>query len=130
MIDINIVKIVGMLIPIVGIIGLFTMIIFLRKYENDEKMAMIDKGINPIPTPVQSTPEQSTQGNKTFLFLGFVIVGFGIGLLMGSLLESLTNIDGDVAHFSMIFIFGGLGLLSSYFYQMNVDKKNRINKDV
>ena len=123
MIDINIVKIVTMLIPIVGIIGFFTMIIFIRKYKNDERMAMIDKGIN-LMTPVQPTSEQVAQGYKTLLFLGFVIVGFGIGLLMGSLLESLTNIDGDVAHFSMIFIFGGLGLLASYFYQVNVDKKN------
>ena len=129
MIDINVVKIVTMLIPIVGIIGFFTMIIFIRKYKNDERMAMIDKGIN-LMTPVQPTSEQVAQGYKVFLFLGFVIVGFGIGLLMGSLLESLTNIDGDVAHFSMIFIFGGLGLLASYFYQMNVDKKNHIDKDV
>ena len=124
MIDINIVKIVTMLIPIVGIVGAFTMIIFIRKYKNDERMAMIAKGMNPI-NPVQPTPEQVAQGYKMSLFLGFVIVGFGVGLLMGSLLESLTNIDGDVAHFSMIFIFGGLGLLASYFYQMSLDKKNK-----
>ena len=124
MIDINTVKIVTMLIPITGIIGAFTMIIFIRKYKNDERMAMIAKGINPV-NPVQSTPEQIAQGYKMSLFLGFVIVGFGVGLLMGSLLESLTNIDGDVAHFSMIFIFGGLGLLASYFYQMSLDKKNK-----
>ena len=82
MIDINIVKIVTMLIPIIGIIGFFTMIIFIRKYKNDERMAMIDKGIN-LMTPVQPTSEQVAQGYKTLLFLGFVIVGFGIGLLMG-----------------------------------------------
>ena len=128
MIDINIVKIVTMLIPIIGIIGFFTMIIFIRKYKNDERMAMIDKGIN-LMTPVQPNSEQITQGYKASLFLGFVIVGFGIGLLMGSLLESLTNIDDEVAHFSMIFIFGGLGLLASYFYQMNVDKKNNIKNN-
>jgi hypothetical protein len=48
---------------------------------------------------------------------------------MGSLLESLTNLDGDTAHFSMIFIFGGLGLLASYFYQMNLDKKNNFKNN-
>ena len=123
MIDGNMVPIVGMLIPIIGTIGLFTMIIFLRKYENDEKMAMIAKGITP--------PEKSSfQVNPSHsLRWGFVLVGFGVGLLMGSLLESLTNLDGDTAHFSMIFIFGGLGLLISYFYQMNLDKKNNFKNN-
>ena len=125
MIDINIVKIVGMLIPIIGTIGLFTMIVFLRKYENDEKMAMIAKGITPPPP--QKVSHQVNPSHS--LRWGFVLVGFGIGLLMGSLLESLTNINGEIAHFSMIFIFGGFGLLISYFYQMSIDKKNMGNKE-
>lgn len=123
MIDGNMVPIVGMLIPIVGTIAVFTMIIFLRKYQNDERMAMIAKGI----VPPQKTSHEVNPSHS--LRWGFVLVGFGIGLLMGSLLESLTNLDGDTAHFSMIFIFGGLGLLGSYFYQMNLDKKNNSIKE-
>ena len=119
----NMVPIVGMLIPIIGTIGLFTMIVFVRKYENDEKMAMIAKGI----TPPQKVSYQVNPSHS--LRWGFVLVGFGIGLLMGSLIESLTNIDEEVAHFSMIFIFGGLGLLASYFYQMNIDKKNNFKNN-
>jgi hypothetical protein len=124
MIDGDMVPIVGMLIPIIGIIAVFTMIVFVRKYENDEKMAMIAKGI----TPPQKASHQVNPSHS--LRWGFVLVGFGIGLLMGSLLESLTNLDDETAHFSMIFIFGGLGLLASYFYQMNLDKKNNaLNKE-
>lgn len=123
MIDGNMVPIVGMLIPIIGIIAVFTMIIFLRKYENDEKMAMIAKGI----TPPQKVSHQVNPSHS--LRWGFVLVGFGIGLLMGSLLESLTNINEDTANFSMIFIFGGLGLLISYFYQINLDKKNNFKNN-
>ena len=123
MLNENMVPIVGMLIPIIGTIGVFTMIVFLRKYDNDEKMAMIAKGITP-PQRVSKTINPSS-----YLGIGFVCLGFGIGLLMGSLLESLTGIDGGTAHFSMIFIFGGLGLLLSYFYQMNLDKKNKLDKN-
>ena len=121
MMDKTIIPIVGLLIPIIGTIGVFTMIVFLRKYDNDEKMAMIAKGI----TPPQKISHQVNPSHS--LRWGFILVGFGIGLLMGSLLESLIEIDGDTAHFSMIFIFGGLGLLLSYFYQMNLDKKNKVD---
>ncbi|MEA5458231.1 DUF6249 domain-containing protein [Arcicella sp. LKC2W] len=126
MIDGNLVPIVGMLIPITGILGFFTMIVFSRKYENDERMAMIAKGINPMTRPQRVSREIEP---SKFLGLGFILIGLGIGLLMGSLLEELTQINSEVAHFSMIFIFGGLGLLGSYFYQMNVDKKNQGNKE-
>jgi hypothetical protein len=112
-------SIVALSIPIIALLGSFTVAVFLRKYENDEKMAMIAKGL----TPPQKTAREIKP--SSYLGLGFVCVGFGIGLLMGSLLESVTNLDGDVAHFSMIFIFGGLGLLASYFYQMSLDKKNK-----
>ena len=123
MINENMVPIVALLIPIIGTIAVFTMIVFLRKYENDEKMAMIAKGI----TPPQKASFNVNPSHS--LRWGFVLVGFGIGLLMGSLLESLTNIDGEIAHFSMIFIFGGLGLLASYFYQMSLDKKNNFRNN-
>jgi hypothetical protein len=119
----NMVPVVALLIPIIGTISIFTMIVFLRKYENDEKMAMIAKGI----TPPQKASFNVNPSHS--LRWGFVLVGFGIGLLMGSLLESVTNMDGETAHFSMIFIFGGLGLLASYFYQMNLDKKNELKNN-
>ena len=122
----NAVPMLALLIPIVGTLGFFTMIIFLRKYQNDERMAMIAKGIAPETQPQKISREINP---SKFLGLGFVMVGFGIGLLMGSLLTSLTQIDSETAHFSMIFIFGGLGLLSSYFYQINLDKKNTANKE-
>ncbi|MEA5258544.1 DUF6249 domain-containing protein [Arcicella aquatica] len=121
----SLVPIVGIMVPIVAIIGTFTMIVFLRKYDNDEKMAMIAKGIAP---PERSSKSFNVNPSHSLRW-GFVLIGFGIGLLMGSLLESLVNIDDDTAHFSMIFVFGGLGLLASYFYQMSLDKKNSNNKD-
>ena len=117
----NAVPMLALLIPIVGTLGLFTMIIFLRKYQNDERMAMIAKGITP---PQRTSPEINPSNSLRW---GFILIGFGVGLLMGSLLASLTQMDSDTAHFSMIFIFGGLGLLASYFYQMKLDKKNKEN---
>ena len=119
----NAVPMLALLIPIIATLGAFTMIIFLRKYQNDERMAMIAKGIAP---PERLSREINPSNSLRW---GFILIGFGIGLLMGSLLESVTDLNDDTAHFSMIFIFGGLGLLASYFYQMNLDKKNAANKE-
>ncbi len=38
------VAVIGVFIPIVSIISIIVMIVYLRKYENDERMAMIEKG--------------------------------------------------------------------------------------
>lgn len=118
----NAVPLFALLIPIVATLGFFTMVIFLRKYQNDERMAMIARGIAP---PERLSREVNPSNSLRW---GFILIGFGVGLLMGSLLASLTEMDNDTAHFSMIFFFGGLGLLASYFYQINLDKKNQGNK--
>ncbi len=121
--DGDMIPIVGMLIPITAILGAFITSAFYRKYDNDERMAMIAKGI----APPQKTSRDVNPSNS--LRWGFLLVGVGVGLLMGSLLQNLIDINSDTAHFAMIFIFGGLGLLASYFYQMNLDKKNLGKKE-
>ena len=123
----NMVSIFALLIPITGTISVFTMMVFYRKYENDEKMAMIAKGITPpSPPPFKASLDVNPSNSLRW---GFLFVGFGIGLLMGSLVASLTNIDKEIAHFSMIFIFGGFGLLASYFYQMKLDKRSKLDNN-
>lgn len=107
---------VALLIPIVSTVGLFTMIVFLRKFENDEKMAMIAKGIVPPSKSININPANS-------LRWGLVAVGVGLGLLIGHFLETSLGFDDDVAYFSMIFVFGGIGLLLSYFLQMKINEK-------
>lgn len=100
------VAIVGVFIPIVAIIGAIIMIIFLRKYENDERMSMIEKGMNPG----EIKRSRNTSGP---LRLAMLLIGVGVGLLMGYFLESNTRMD-EAAYFSMIFLFGGIGLGIAY----------------
>ena len=102
----------GILVPIFMFLGLFTTIIFLRKYENDERMAMIEKGLAPV-------------GNKKSfgtiaLRLGLMCIGIGFGILAGFIIISILgateneNITGAI-YGSTVLIFGGCGLLLSYF---------------
>ena len=100
------VAIIGVFIPIVAIIAGVIMIIYLRKYENDERMNMIEKGINPS----QFKRAANTSGP---LRLALLLIGVGVGLLMGYFLDSVTRMD-DTAYFAMIFLFGGIGLGIAY----------------
>lgn len=102
----------GILVPIFMFLGLFTTLIFLRKYENDERMAMIEKGIAPVAN------------KKSFgmvaLRLGLMAIGIGIGILAGFIIitalgaSDKDNVTGAV-YGSTVLIFGGCGLLLSYF---------------
>jgi hypothetical protein len=110
---------VAILVPIAFFIGVFTMIIFLRKYENDERMAMIEKGMNPVNT---AKPKTNPSGTLRFALLA---IGAGVGLLVGNTLEKANLVDDEVAYFSMVLLFGGLGLLVSYLIQLRQDQKEK-----
>jgi F0F1-type ATP synthase assembly protein I len=101
-------EILGVMIPIIAIIGVFTMIVYLRKYENQERMAMIDKGVDP-----QFFNVKKQRNNSLPLRISLLLIGGGVGLLLGYFLDRAFYME-EVAYFSMLFIFGGLGLGASY----------------
>jgi hypothetical protein len=98
----------GIMVPIVLIIGIVTIVIYLRKYENDERMAMIDKGVDPHT--FNSKRSRNTSGP---LRASLLLIGAGLGLLLGYFLDSTFYME-EVAYFSMLFICGGIGLGLSY----------------
>jgi len=86
-------------------IGTLVMIVYLRKYTNIERMALIEKGEQPY---------QTKQSNTSIpLRFSLLFIGFGLGLLMGYFLDMALGME-EVAYFSMIFVFGGSGLGLAY----------------
>lgn len=102
------VAVLGVMVPIVALIGAFIMIIYLRKYENEERMAMIDKGVDPQFFNIKKP--RNTSGP---LRASLLLIGAGIGLLLGNFLDEMFYMQ-EVGYFAMLFIFGGLGLGASY----------------
>jgi len=104
------------LIPIVLFIGSFSLVFGIRYLINKEKMAMIERGIDPGLR--KATP-------KPFISLkfGLLLVGLGLGLLValftvrgvfGSEMKDAEQGQAVAIYFGSIFIFGGLGLITSY----------------
>ncbi len=107
--------IVGIFVPIIISLGAFAMIVFLRKYENAERLKMIEHGMDPH----SKSPKTKGSGLKFAL----VAIGVGIGLLVGNVLDSSGLVYEEVAYPSMGFIFGGIGLLIGYLVEAKQLKK-------
>ena len=108
------------LIPILVPLGGCAMIFGIIYLKSRENMAMIEKGMNPKtyrPAPY------------TALKYGLLLVGSGVGLLLAYLIVvASSSINGDenpAIYFSLIAIFGGLGLIVSY----RIEKKEVLDKN-
>lgn len=78
-----------------------------------ERMALLEKGVEPSFFISKKT-------SSTTLKFGMLFTGVAIGILLGNILEFSTKLDEEVAYFSMIFLFGGIGLILNYI----IEKKN------
>jgi hypothetical protein len=101
-------EVLAIMIPIVAIIGFFYMIIYLRRFDNAERMAMIEKGVDP--SLFAKKQRANTSGP---LRLSLLLIGAGTGLLIAYFLDRSWDME-EVAYFSMLFVFGGLGLGAAY----------------
>jgi hypothetical protein len=112
----NDVAILGVMIPIIGIIGAVIMVIYLRRYENTERMSMIERGVDP-----SLFTRKKVRNSSLPLRFGLLMIGAGLGFLIGYFLDRAYYME-EVGYFSMLFIFGGLGLIGSYVIE---EKKNK-----
>src|SRR4051812_25009399 len=110
------------LIPITMFLGAFAMVFGIRYLSNKEKMAMIERGIDPGITRSQPSAP------KPFLSLkfGLLLVGLGLGILLALFAVMQNHLGEDEAtavYFGCISIFGGVGLIVSYLIEKNwIDK--------
>jgi len=96
------------------IFGLF----YLRSREN---MALVEKGMNPREFTNRPAPYRN-------LKWGLLMVGGGIGLFLGYLTSNYVfhmQDDNPVMYFSLMGIFGGLGLITSY----SIEKKQTLDRE-
>ena len=117
-------EVIAVCIPIVATIGFFTMLIFWRKFQNDERMAMIERGMSPADLDIPPTKRSFKVNPSITLRIGALAVGAGVGLLIADILDHYTDL-GDMAYPTMLLIGGGAGLLLAYFFQLNLDKKTQ-----
>src|SRR5476649_2833308 len=101
----------GILIPILVPLGMFAMIFGIVYVKSRERIAMIERGMDPRAYKAQPAPYQN-------LKWGLLLVGAGLGLFLAFVLDRTVfhNIgeENPAIYFSLIAIFGGAGLVLSY----------------
>jgi uncharacterized membrane protein len=111
----------GIMAGIIISLGFFGMIFGIIYLYKRERMAMIERGMDPRRYKPQSAPYQN-------LKWGLLLIGAGVGLFLAYTLDrtlfSRTQDDNAAIYFALIAIFGGLGLFASY----RVEKKELAGK--
>ncbi|HEY0246002.1 MAG TPA: DUF6249 domain-containing protein [Mucilaginibacter sp.] len=114
----------GVLIPILVPISMFAMVFGIVYLSKRERMAMIERGMDP------RLNKPKTSGYNTYILTwGLLLIGAGIGLFLAYLLDYFVFVrstdDNPAIYFALIAIFGGAGLFLSY----RIEKKDAIKRE-
>ena len=74
---------------------------------NKERLLMIEKGADPSIF--------SWKLGRLGIKIGLMAVGIALGVMAGQLITHTTKMDKEPATISMIFLFGGIGLIVEHF---------------
>src|SRR3569833_452721 len=112
----------GVMAGIIISTAFFAMIFGIVNLYKRERMAMIERGMDPRRYKPQSAPYHT-------LKWGLLLIGAGVGLFLAFLLDrsvfTRTEDDNQATYFALIAIFGGLGLFTSF----RMEKKEMPNKE-
>jgi hypothetical protein len=107
------------LIPLIIFSAIFGVSYVYLITRNKERLALIEKGADAS----LFNPGRKRGLGSIVLNLALLAIGIGFGILIGALLEQ-NGMDEDVAFPASIFVFGGIGLLSSFFLNRKLDRES------
>lgn len=106
------------LIPLIIFSAIFGVAYVYLTTRNKERLALIEKGAD---ASMFNTGKKRGLGSIV-LNLALLAIGIGVGVLVGAGLEQ-GGMEGDVAFPATIFIFGGIGLVTSFFVNRKLEKE-------
>jgi len=106
------------LIVLIIFAAIFGIVFVLTQARNRERMAMIDKGVNPKDFMTDRRPN-----SYGVLKWALLLVGIGFGLFIGSVLEAYTSIQEEPAYFASALFFGGAGLFAAFLIAKKAEEK-------
>jgi hypothetical protein len=96
-----------------SIYGVFYL--FIRRRE---RLTMMEKGVD-----ASMFVADNKNFSRTTLKFGMLFIGVAVGVLFGNILAVKTELHDEVSYFSMIFMFGGISLVTNYLVERMDSKK-------
>ena len=97
------------ILPIVAVFVIALILYFIRT-KNQERLKLIEKGINPDGQSIVEFQKQSSLKNAVLL------ISLSLGLFLGHILAiNFEQLDSFVIYLTMILLFGGIGSLINYY---------------
>lgn len=113
----------AILIPISFFLFIFAIVYLYFTTRNKERMALIEKGAEASIFFNVENGKRSSAGKMIVLNLALILIGVGLAIFIGSVLENV-GLDGDVAYPGSIFLMAGIGLLVGFLLSKKVEKKD------
>ncbi len=104
----------GIFVPIGFFLAIFAILYVYWTTRNKERLALIEKGAD-------ASIFKTATSKYALVKWGIFLIGAAIGVITGYALSSVVN--EVVAFFTMIFFFGGIGLIVAHFVTNALSKK-------
>lgn len=115
------------LTAVIGTICVFSFVPVLvyLNHRHKERKALIESGQSA--EMLHSKAKCSSKYNT--LKYGLVSVGVALGIFLGSIFATYTDMANEAAYFSMIFLFGGAALLGYYMHIGRLKQEGKYDKE-
>ncbi|WP_372947012.1 DUF6249 domain-containing protein [Mariniphaga sp.] len=104
----------GIFVPIGFFLAIFAILYVYWTTRTKERLALIEKGAD-------ASIFKTEPSKYALLKWGIFLIGLSVGVITGFALANVVN--EVVAFFTMIFFFGGVGLIIAYFVTSKLAKK-------
>ncbi|WP_462252313.1 DUF6249 domain-containing protein [Ekhidna sp.] len=88
---------------------------------NKERLALIEKGVE---AKLFNSKGSKFSIAKFILNIALLFMGIGAGIFCGDLLSAALDMKEEVTIPSMLFIFGGLGLVAGFFITRRIESND------
>ena len=102
-----------LILPIVAILVVGLILYYIRT-KNQERLKLIEKGINPDGQSITELQKQSSLKNAV------LFISLSLGLFLGHILTiNFRQLDNFITYLTMFLLFGGIGSLINYYQMKN-----------